>query len=382
MNNPDNRSSPARKPQTRAVNIISGGIGNYPIKLEVVPKRLVISIYQHELIGRGSRIPCWIFITEGMQAFKQKEFVLAIRIVHDEDFKKFPKPPLQLFMHLFKAVAQKKRFHVGNVTPLGEKGLMGFAGMGYTHELLNIKELALPASCLTCVLLTREELIAARTLGLTRVLARLGYETNRFPVNPWNELERAGLPMQAVIKQSEFKGIPILSLDFCSVNLVNGESVSLVLPPVALAPLAKFLKDNSNPRQFGMTTQLFAYHEGALVWLPAKDSVEMNIHPDSDGELIAGGFVLFRRDEHCGAAMLEDGFIVKLNEEGWNAFRNALLAKQNIQIPASGTDMPFQLVWNQSRNPETTLQGSLTESVESAEPAEGLMGKFKALFRR
>ena len=384
MNAPNTGPASGKNTPTRAINIISGGIGNYPIKLELVPKRLAVSIYQHKLMGRGSHIPCWIFITHGMQAFRQKEFVLAIRIEEAEDFNRFPKPPVQLFMHLFKAVSQKKRFHIGSVTPLGEKGFMGFAGLGYTHELINVKDIELPASYLSCVFLTKEELIAARTLGLTRLLARMGFEQNRFPINPWNEMKRNGLPMHAVIKQSEFKNIPTMNLDYCSVNLVNGDTVTLVLTPLVQAQLAKFLKDNNNPRQFGLITQLFSYHEGALVWLPLKEQVEMNLHPDSDGELIAGGFALFRRDEHCGAAMLEDGFVINLDESGWASFRNALLAKQNIQLPASGADMAFQLIWNPSRNPDVNsgLGQTLADNSESEEPASGLVGKLKGLFKR
>lgn len=384
MNAPNKGPVPGNNSQTRAINIISGSIGNYPIKLELVPKRLVVSIYQHKLLGRGSHIPCWIFVTEGMRVFKQKELVLVIRIEDAEDFKKFPKPPIQLFMHLFKAVAQKKRFHIGGVTPLGEKGFMGFAGIGYTHELIPSKELQLPMPHLSCIFLTKEELMAARTLGLTRVLARMGFEQNRFPIYPWNEMKRSGLPMHAVIKQSEFKGVPIINVDYCSVNLVNGETVSLVLAPIAQAQLAKFIKDNNNPRQFGLITQLYSYHEGALAWLPLKEQVEMNLHPDSDGELIAGGFALFRRDEHSGASMLEDGFSIKLDEEGWTSFRNALIGKQNLQIAAKGSDMGFQLIWNMSRNPEMNSGlGQTSVGIENEEDQEnGLMGKIKNLFKR
>ena len=384
MSSPNTGPASGKKQPTRAINIISGGVGNYPIKLELVPKRLVVSIYQHKLLGRGSHIPCWIFVTQGMLAFKQKEFVLALRIEENEDFNKFPKAPVQLFMHLFKAVAQKKRFNIGGVIPLGEKGLLGFAGMGFTHELINDKKITLPPAYLSCVLLTKEELLTARTLGLTRVLARMGFETNRFPINAWNELKRSGLPMNAVLKDTEFKGFPTVPLDHCSVSMVNGDTVSLVLVPVVQTTLAKFFKENANPQQFGLMTQLFSYHEGALSWLPSKDLVEMNVHPDSNGELIAGTFAYLRRDEHSGAAMMEDGFCIKLDDEGWASFRNSLSAKQNIRIEPAGSDMAFQLVWNQSRNPDTNsgLVNSEVGHEDGGDHGTGLMGKIKGLFKR
>ena len=91
-----------QKAQTSSIKILSGGIGNYPIKLELVPKRLVVSIYQQNLPGKGSHIPCWIFVSHGLAALKQRELVLVLRIKDSGQATKFPKAPLPLFMFLFK----------------------------------------------------------------------------------------------------------------------------------------------------------------------------------------------------------------------------------------------------------------------------------------
>ena len=372
------------KPQSRAINIVSGGIGNYPIKLELVTKRLFVLIYQQELLGRGSHIPCWIFVTEGMASLKQKEFVLAVRIENSEDYKKFPKPPIQLFMHLFKAVAQKKRFNIGSVIPLGEKGLMGYAGLGFTHELINNKDLNLPLYHLSCLFLTREELVAARTFGLSRVLARLGYEQNRFPVCGWNEMTRTGLPMKTVLQDSQVKQIASLTLEHSSVNMVNGEKIILILSPLIKPLLVKFLKEHERDNQFGFKTQLLPYHEGALTWLPSKDIVEMNIHPDSDGEVIAGSFIKFTRDEQTGGSMLEDGFQINLDSDAWVAVRNAMNKMQNISISPSNNDMPFELNWNTSRNTdvESGLNATHDPDLDGLNQDDSLVGKIRKLFKR
>lgn len=389
MNSPtsDNPKSNSanKKAQTRAINILSGGIGDYPIRLEIVPKRLVVSIYQQDLVGRGSHIPCWIFVTEGMAAVKQKEFVLAIRIESPEESKKFPKPPLQLFMHLYKAIAQKRRFHIGSVIPLGEKGFMGYAGMGCTHNLINSRDIKLPVSHLTCILLTKEELMTARSLGLTRVLARLGFEQNRFPLNAWNELRRNGIAMKAVMLESQYKRIASLPLEHSSVNLVNGEKVSLVLSPLIHPLIVKFLKEHPQDSKLGFITQMFLYHEGALSWLPAKDVVEMNLHPDSDGELIAGGFIILARDDQSGATMLEDGFMVKLDADALKNIRNAIATKKNFLLEPSGADMAFEVIWNVAGNTDFTsgLQNSDSSETDTAQDeGDSLLGKIKTLFKR
>ena len=377
----------SEKRQTSSIKILSGAIGDYPIQLELVPKRLVVSVYQQDLMGKGSRIPCWIFITQGMSTLKQKEFVLVLRLAQNEDGKTFPKAPLQLFMFLFKAVLQKKRFHIGDVTRLGEKGLMGFWGLGYTHELLNDRQLKLPKHYLTCMLLNKEELMAAQLFGLTRVLARMGYEINRFPVSPWNDRERKGVPMQGVIRNSEFKDIKTLPLKQCSVNLVGGDKVVLLLVPAMHSAIANFVKQQAAASQLAFTTQLLSYHEGALVWLPEKDLIEMNLHPDANGDLIAGSFITFARAEQSGAKMMEDGFHLQLDQEGWQAVQNAILRKQNISIAAANGDMTFSLVWNTTANPEImsglNVTGGADEGGEVVGGSgAGWLGKLKSVFKR
>ena len=64
-----------QKSQPASIKILGGGIGNYPIRLELVPKRLIVNVYQQDLPGKGSQIPCWIFLTQGFSALKQHEIV-------------------------------------------------------------------------------------------------------------------------------------------------------------------------------------------------------------------------------------------------------------------------------------------------------------------
>ncbi|HEY5601653.1 MAG TPA: hypothetical protein VIM41_00940 [Gammaproteobacteria bacterium] len=376
-----------QKPQTSAIKILGGGIGNYPIKLELIPKRLILLVYQLDLPGKGSQIPCWIFVTHGLAALKQREIALVLRLAKNEDGKKFPKTPLPLFMFLFKAIVQKKRFAVGDVIRFGEKGLLGFAGMGFTFGNLNAKQIELPQHYLSCMLLTREELVTAQTFGLTRALSRMGFETNRFPFNPWNDTERQSLPLQAVIKNSQFRNLKVLPLKYSSVNLLGGDKVVLLLAVAMHGAINSFIKEQANIDQLGFITQLLPYHEGALVWLPEKDSIEMNVHPDSQGEIIAGSFALLSRGVTSGAAMLEDGFNIQFSDEGWLAMRNAIARKQNLVITPSSGDMEFSLVWNNMTNPETQSGLSLDSlgghnEVENSVARGGWFGKLKRLIKR
>jgi len=373
--------------KTSPVKIIGGTVGEFPIRLEMIPKRLIVTVSKHDLVGIGSHIPCWVFVTQGMNAFKQKEFVLVLRADKDGNARAFPKSPLQLMLFLYKAVCQKRTFNVGDIIRLGEKGMLGFWGMGFTYELVTGKELNLPKHYLTCILLSKEGLIAGQAFGLTRVLARMGYEANRFPIGAWNDLERNNIPLQATISNSVFKNINALALKCCSVNLLGGDKVVLVLSPLIHGAICNFIKAHSSGTRLGFITQLLPYHEGHLVWLPEKDSIEMNVRPDAEGNLIAGSFLLISRSEQMGASMLEDGFELQLDAQTWPQLFTALLRKQNLVIPANNGEMEFSLIWNLSSNPETDsgIGVSRPDSSTPTAPAMdggGWLGKIKRVFSR
>ncbi|MEJ2178947.1 MAG: hypothetical protein P8Y28_00580 [Gammaproteobacteria bacterium] len=312
-----------QKSQSSSIKILGGSIGNYPIKLELVPKRLSVSIYQQDLPGKGSHIPCWIFVSHGFAALKQRELVLILRINNTSQANKFPKTPLHLFMFLFKAVLQKKRFTIGDVVRFGDKGLMGFGGLGVTFSDVTLRQIQLPPHHLNCVLLTREEV----------------------------------------------------------------EKVVLVVAAAMHGAIVNFIKQQGNNARFGFITQLLPYHEGALVWLPEKDSIEMNVHPDLDGNVIAGSYVALTQGEQSGAVMVEDGFQVELDNESWLALRNAIARKQNISITPSSGDMEFSLVWNTMTNPEKDSGLNLASTAgqgieENYAESDGWMGRLKRLIKR
>lgn len=360
-------------------------MGDYPIKLEMVPKRLIVSVYQQSMVGKGSQIPCWVYVTQGMSAFKQKEFVLVLRVSKDGNARSFPKSPLQLMLFLFKSVAQKKFFHVGDVLKLGDKGVLGFAGMGFSYELVTAPDVVLPKHYLTCILLSKEETMAAQLFGLTRVLSRISYESNRFPVHAWNDLERASMPMQSTMNSSTFRNINILALKYSSVNLVAGEKVVLIVAPVIHATISNFIKQYGGAAHLGFITQLLPYHEGSLVWLPEKDSIEMNVQPDAEGHTIAGSNLRVSKADQMSVAMVEDGFVLQLDAQTWPQLLTALLRKQNLLIPSFRGEMEFSLLWNPSPNPEshsgldTPGAGSANQAAVSPE-RRGWLGKLKGVF--
>ncbi|NOZ52429.1 MAG: hypothetical protein GXP08_04695 [Gammaproteobacteria bacterium] len=332
------------------IKILRGSVGHFPLTLALLQNKLTVTIYYHTLLGTGRHIPCWTYITQGMKALKQKEFVFTLKLKTTDDEKKFSTLPLQLFMFLYQNASQNKRVDIGDTTSLSKKGLFGFSGLGYTFGLINSSELSLPVSCLSCVLLTKEELLVAQTLGLSRIIARMGYEKNRFPLLPWNDRQRSSFAFQRVLMGSAVSKLKSLPLKNCTVSLVAGDKVVLVLSTLLQRAMTDYVEAKGGRKSISepvcLLTQIAVYHQGCLVWHPDKDSIAINTLPDGTGELIAGSFLILAPDkEKTSASMLEDGFLMEFNDASWPVFKNAVIEGLDVNIAASDGGMDFCLRW-------------------------------------
>jgi len=328
------------------IKILKGAIGRFPLTLELVQTKLAVTVHHHHLLGTGSHIPCWTYVSHGLSKLKQKELVFTLKLNDIDTAPTFSRSPLKIFLLLYHHALKGQRVDIGDITSLGENGLFGFSGIGYTVGLLKANELPLPASYLSCVLLSKEEHFVAQALGLSRVIARLGYEKNRFPLLPWNDRQHRGVAFQNVLKTSMVRNLKPLRLKHCTVNLIAGDKVVLVLSPLLQRALVDYFNAKNATSPVCLLTQFEVYHEGCLVWLPGRDSIEMNTLPGASGELIAGSFIILAPGkEQTGATMLEDGFLMEFTSEAWTVFKNAIAKRVDESISASHGGMDFSISW-------------------------------------
>jgi hypothetical protein len=332
--------------KNNVIKIISGSKGKYPIKLGIIPNKLAVTIHLHYVTIAGKSVHCWSYVSDGLISLKQKELVFTLCGEEDQDTSRFPTQPLQFFLLVYKYASQSKQFHAGDITKLGEKGLFGFAAMGYVFPLVSIPNAPFTRPTLSCILLTKEELLAAQAYGLTRVVAQMGYAQNRYPCLPCNDRQRKSLALQSLLHKSALKNIPRGMVKHASVFMADGDQVVLNLPPAVRPQLVAVLKKQHGNGAVSLLLQLSEKHEGCLVWLPDKDATEMNIKPNAAGDSIAGCFLILAPGQpHNSASIAEDGFSMQFTAEAWQQFTNAILGTQNLQIPGEAGGMNFSLVW-------------------------------------
>lgn len=337
-------------PQTNnsnnVIKIISGSKGHYPIKLGIIPNKLAVSIYFHNIVISGKSVPCWSYVSDGLISLKQKEIIFTLQALAGEDTSKFPTQPLQIFVLIYKTAAQQKLSNAGDVIPLGEKGLYGFLTIALMPPLVEIPNINFNRPMLSAVLLTKDESLVAKSFGLTRVISRLGYEQKRFPCQGANARDRQPINWQIGVQKSVIKNLPRTPVKQASVYLSAGEHVVLSLPTLLHTAMASAFKKHPPNKPLCLLTQLSPSQEGCLVWLADSGATEMHMRPNASGDSIGGSFILLEPGQtKDGAAILEDGFSMQFSPDNWSLFIDAVANKQFFHIQGSGGDMDFILTW-------------------------------------
>jgi hypothetical protein len=341
---------PSPASSTNVIKIISGSRGKFPIKLGLVPDQLAVTIYLHEETSIAGKIFCWSYLSEGLIKLDQKEILLTLRINEDEDRNKFPTSPLQVFLLLYKLATQQKQVDIGGIFKLGARGLFGFPGAGLTFLLNNPTQSILKQPTLSCILLTEEELSVAHNINFTRVVGRMGYEQNHYPCLPWNNRQRQGLPLRAMLQESAVKNTARLSMKHTACYMEGGETVVLNIPAGLRNLLIKAIAKNTHTKPLCLLTQLLPGHDGCLAWLPHKNASQIVSAPDSTCEFIGGSFLLLTPGQSSdGATMLEDGYTVTLKDESWQLFLSSLANGRDLLINGTGGNMNFALVCSASK---------------------------------
>jgi hypothetical protein len=315
----------------------------WPVRIEVIPGKLSVRVYRHDIAAVTGSIPCWSYVTQGLTALQQTEIVFTLRRDPDEPSDGFPDDPLRLFAAILPLTEAGQRVTSGSFTELGGGGFFG-------HHLLYVRAQALngvslPASCLAALLVTGDELRAVREFGSTRVLARLGQATSHYPFPPWGDRHRPGMSLTRTLEASLLSKIPRASAHDVHVGVAGGQITVSVLRSEQSSWQDR-LAQVPDTMPLALLTALDPAADGCLTWVPGQTGPEAIVPPGSDGSRVCGCFIAFVPGQPAnGGKLLEDGLAMELTSEAWSALRRALIDGQELAIPASDDLMPLALSW-------------------------------------
>jgi hypothetical protein len=161
--------------------------------VEVIPGKLKVKIFAHEIQFEKEVLPCWSFVTDGLAAQHQKEIIFTLRREKNQKVADYPREFLGLFATIFHLAEEGKIVDAGDTSFFGDSGFLGdkeFRGIGYVEPdgFPGVDTGGVPL--LAGILLKGDEGPIAQDLALTRVTALLGLKYHYYPCPTWSDLKR------------------------------------------------------------------------------------------------------------------------------------------------------------------------------------------------
>lgn len=97
----------------------------FPQSADVIPGRLKVRIFLHEIEYEKEILSCWSYVTDGLVAQKQKEIIFTLRRDPGQKPEDYPRELLDPFATFFHYAERGQLVDVGQSTLFGETGLGG-----------------------------------------------------------------------------------------------------------------------------------------------------------------------------------------------------------------------------------------------------------------
>jgi hypothetical protein len=337
---------------------------------DLIPGQLSVRVTRHDLeLAGGGVIPCWTYVTQGLEAAGQREVVFSLRALPDE--KAAPRDPLPFFQQLYNLARQGRTVGVGDYTcfraPAGFLGKVGETGLAYIASV-PLSGITAPPSALAAVLLTPEEAEVVPVIGPYRVTTLLGREARYYPCPPWSERGRPSVVSDADLGRSVLRSVPLAVYPGAAVRLdltpsphaqpdgmlpTEGAKVTLRLP----LPQPDGFRDTiaKLPEEWSLALMTWPDPTATsrLVWKPGQSGPEM-IGAEGGGQSATGGFVLLAAGQTMptGARVVEDGIGLMLSPGSASQLRQALLDAGPLLLEGEKGLFTFSLEWAPSEASE------------------------------
>jgi hypothetical protein len=314
------------------------------IQVDVVPGKLVVRVWHHEVDALGGPVACWSYVTSGLRNWGQKEVILTVsRGVHEVASSELP---IQFFRQVGEFAAQGRLVDVGDLTEFGQVGFMGnFKGILYTWSL-PLPGIELAHDALAAILATEEELSVVKRCGVTRVVVRLGHAYRYFPYPPWSDRSRSSVVTSSFWQRSVLSKLALtVRVTGATVRKEQGQ-VHLRLPQKAVGLFEEGISQAPANAPIAFVANPDPEADAMLVWEPGQRQPEAISPPGSTGERVGGCFVVFLPEQGSnGGEPFEDGFVMKLTNPSWEQISQAVRSCRPVLINGATGSPVFRLSW-------------------------------------
>ncbi|HYL12577.1 MAG TPA: DUF3480 domain-containing protein [Terriglobales bacterium] len=308
----------------------------FPYTMEVIPGKLKVRIFLHDIHYHNETIACWSYVTEGLWTLKQKELIFSLRRDSGQKPEDYPHDILDLLEGIYHFAEQGRLVDVGSVTFFGERGFMkekDLLGIGYIDPQ-DLPRVETPGPLLAAIFLKGDEATVALALGLTRVTNLLGMKYRYYPCPPWSEVKRRPVVSRKDVQNSVLLKIPKVSIRASYYE--EEKRIFLSLLPSAHERLQKALEEAPPDQPLALLTNVDSRANASLVWVSGQKQPAAISPPNSTGSRKTGNFLAFVPEQKENQMLLvEDGYSLFLTNSTWKLIRAALKDGTDVSIPAA-----------------------------------------------
>lgn len=350
----------------RRAKAVATGQQPLPVKnallhsIEVIPDKLSVKIFLHDITFEGETIPCWSYVTEGFVAQHQKETIFTLRRESGQKPEDYPRGFLELFATIFRHTGRGQPADVGDSALLSGAEFLpdkDIRGIGYVEPqgLLGVETGDVPL--LAAILLKGDEAQIAWDLGLTRVAALIGMKYRYYPCPVWSDLKRE--PLISLREMGESLLGQIARVGARASYYEEQNHINLSIPPSERPELQEFLDKLPPTQPVALRTRPDFRANACLVWRPGQKQMMAITPPNSDGSRKTGAFLAFVPEQSVNEVRsAEDGFIFFLTDNDWQRIRKAFVSGSDVFIPRRAKDSAsFSMDWRKARGYVSPVTG-------------------------
>jgi hypothetical protein len=320
----------------------------FPQTVDVIPDKLRVKIFLHEIEYEKEVFSCWSYVTDGLAAQKQKEIIFTLRRGPGRRPEDYPRELVDLFETIFHYAERGQLVDIGQSTLFSETGMGGdrdFRGIGYVEPqgFPGVETKGVP--CLAGILLKNDEAQIAWNLGLTRVTALLGMKYHYYPCPAWSDLKREPVATLHGMEKSRLWKISRIYARASYYEERNHLFLSVLSS--SRTSLHGFLNELPPTKPLALRTQPDPRANACLVWPSGHDQPVAITPAGSDGSRKTGAFLAFIPEQDTNKIhTVEDGLFLYLTNSAWQKIREALLSGTDVSVPAAGVDdASITVVW-------------------------------------
>lgn len=330
-------------------------------RAEVVPGKLFVTVYTHKIETRDRTIPCWSYVSDGMERHGQREIVFTIRRPEGEAAKDFPRELFQHFGIIYSFAERGNLVDVGGFSIfrpdmpfLGKKGKWGLMYL----PAAKFAGIEIPANALTAVLIRDDETDLIQRMLFYRIATSFGTAYRHYPYPSWSDLDRKAVVSTAQFEKSILNHVRLLRIPGIMVRMASeakelsskagtgwgdthakfGDEIILRISRKALPRIQAYLPDLSDKVPVALLTDPDSGADTRLSWLPDSGKT-IGIFPNSgQGRWVTGGFIILSHGESItdGGGIREDGFVMGLSPASWKKVKESIAAGLPVKIPPAG----------------------------------------------